>query len=55
MVTEEAWRGMSLPLLGCHFVLVTLEGACQPLPWERSEQVEVTAQHGPAVITVIKN
>lgn len=25
MVAEEAWRGMSLPLLGCQFVLVTIE------------------------------
>lgn len=51
MVAEEAWRGMSLLLLGCHFVLVTLEGMCQPLPWgsflvfplRRSEQEEGAA------------
>lgn len=50
MVAEETWRAVCLPLLGCHFVLVTLEGVCQPLPWGRSEQVIA----GPAVIAVIK-
>ena len=32
MVAEETWRAMCLPLLGCHFVLVTLEGGVSASP-----------------------